>query len=350
MRRGDSKQASIDPPPTDSTDGTDGTDGTDVVVTPTVDMSMVTAGLIITAGTFTILPGESRDQYDATFTCPAGGMSCEVTVADDGTATSAGGLATAMNSVPGNAKLAVENSVDTGMVTTGLTITAGTYTIPPGGSMDAGDATFTCSAGGVPCVVTVADDGTATSAGGTAMAMNSAAGIAKVNAPSDVDTSDVTVGLEITADTYTIPPGGSMDAGDATFTCSELGAPCVVTVADDGTVKSAGGTATAMNSSAGNSKVYASNPVDTSSVVAGLIIRPGTYTIQPDGEMDLYDATFTCPAGGVPCMVRVDLNADGTTTVTSAGGMATAMVSASGNKKLDATGSVEMSMVTAGLT
>ena len=117
---GDSKQASTEPPPTDSPDGTD------MVMTPetpTVDMSMVTVGLIIPAGTFTILPGESRDQYDATFTCPAEGMSCEVTVADDGTATSVGGLATAMNSVPGNAKLAVENPVDTGDVTVGLTIT-----------------------------------------------------------------------------------------------------------------------------------------------------------------------------------------------------------------------------------
>ena len=166
------------------------------MVTPTVDMSMVTVGLIIPAGTFTILPGESRDQYDATFTCPAEGMSCEVTVADDGTATSVGGLATAMNSVPGNAKLEVSNDVDTGMVTVGLTITAGMYTIQPGENMDAGDATFTCSAGGLPCVVTVADDGAATSAGGTAMAMNSAAGDAKRDAPSDVDTGDVTVGLD----------------------------------------------------------------------------------------------------------------------------------------------------------
>ena len=351
---GDNQQASTDTPSTDTpstdTPSTDTPDGMDMVMTPTVDMSMVTAGLIIPAGTFTILPGESRDQYDATFTCPAGGMSCEVTVADDGTATSVGGLATAMNSVPGNAKLEVSNDVDTSDVTVGLEITAGTYTIQPGGSMDAGDATFTCSAGGVPCVVTVADNGTATSAGGTAMAMNSAAGTAKVNAPSGVDTSDVTVGLEITAGTYTIQPGGSMDAGDATFTCSELGAPCVVTVADDGTVTSAGGTATAMNSSDGNSKVYASNKVDISAILAGLIIKPGMYTILPGADMDLFDANFECPEGGLPCIVRVDLNADGTTTVTSAGGLATAMLSASADMKLGVTGPVDMSTVTAGLT
>ena len=199
-------------------------------------------------------------------------------------------------------------------------------------------------------MVTVADDGTAESVGGMATAMNSGPGNDKLAVSNTVDTSDVTVGLEITAATYTIQPGEDMDAGDATFTCSAGGVPCVVTVADDGTAESVGGMATAMNSAAGNAKLAVSDDVDTSSVLAGLIIKPGMYTIEPGGEMDLYDATFTCPAEGLPCTVTVELNADGTTTVTSAGGMATATVSASGNGKLGASGSVDMSMVTAGLT
>ena len=346
---GDSKQASTETPSTDSSDGTD------MVMTPTVDttvdMSMVTVGLIVPAGTFTILSGESRDQYDATFTCPEeGGLSCEVTVADDRSATSVGGLATAMNSVPGNDKLAVSNTVDTSDVTVGLEITADTYTIQPGGSMDAGDATFTCSAGGVPCVVTVADGRTATSVGGAATAMNSDAGNAKLAVPNDVYTGDVTVGLTITEGTYTIQPGEDMDFGDATFTCSAGGVPCVVTVADGRDATSAGGMATAMNSDDGNDKLAVSNDVDTSIVLAGLIIRPGMYTIDPGDEMVLYDATFTCAPGGVPCVVTVELNEDGTTTVTSAGGMATTMLSASGTDKITAEGDVDRSMVTAGLT
>ena len=73
-----------------------------------------------------------------------------------------------------------------------------------------------------------------------------------------------------------------MEAGDATFTCSELGAPCVVTVDDEGNVTSAGGTATAMNSDAGNAKVYAPNNVDTSMVLAGLIIK-ARYVYHPTG-------------------------------------------------------------------
>ena len=258
--------------------------------------------------------------YDVTFACPAeGDHPCEVTVADDGTVTSAGGMATAMDSAAETQKLAVSTDVDTRDVTVGLIITADTYTIQPGDSMDAGDATFSCPAEGVPCVVTVdADEGTVTSVGGMASAMNSDAGNAKLAVSTDVDTRDVTVGLIITADTYTIQPGASMDAGDATFTCPEEGVPCVVTVdADADTVTSVGGMASAMNSDAGNAKLAVSTNVDTSNLEVGLTIQPGTYTIDPEMSKDLYDATFTCPAGGVPCVVTVVLNYDGTTTVTS---------------------------------
>ena len=347
---GGSEQASTDTPPTD----TPPTDSTDIVVTPTVDMSMVTAGLIVPAGTFTILPGESRDQYDATFTCPAEGPSCEVTVADDRTATSAGGLATAMNSVPGNAKLAVSSAVDTGMVTTGLTIAPGTYPIPPGGNMDAGDATITCSEGGVPCEVTVEleADGTttATSAGGMATAMNSDAGNDRLAMPSSF-TNTVTVGLTIVPGTYPIDPGGDMVVGDVTFTCDPGGVPCMVTVEleADGTTTatSAGGMATAMNSAAGNARLAESNDVDTTNLVMtlGLIIQPGTHPMDPGGVMDLYDATFTCPAGGLPCVVTVVLDRDGNTIVTSAGAMATVMISAAGTLRLAKPNDVDTKMM-----
>ena len=65
----------------------------------------------------------------------------------------------------------------------------------------------------------------------------------------DVSTASVTDGVEITPGTYTIQPGETMEAGGAAFSCPAEGSPCVVTVAD-GTVTSAGGMATAMNSAA----------------------------------------------------------------------------------------------------
>ena len=64
-------------------------------------------------------------------------------------------------------------------MTIGLTIMPGTITVQPGETMDAGEAAFRCPAGGLPCVVAVADDGTAMSGGGVATAMNSAAGYAR---------------------------------------------------------------------------------------------------------------------------------------------------------------------------
>ena len=52
-------------------DGTDGTDG--MVMTHPVNTDMVSDGLTIMPGTYSIQPGETADAGDATFTCPAGG-------------------------------------------------------------------------------------------------------------------------------------------------------------------------------------------------------------------------------------------------------------------------------------
>ena len=68
----------------------------------TVDLSGVTPGYTVSGGTVEIPAGESREHGDIAFACPAGGADCKVTVTvgSDGTATatSTGGIATAMNS------------------------------------------------------------------------------------------------------------------------------------------------------------------------------------------------------------------------------------------------------------
>ena len=62
---------------------------------------------------------------------------------------------------------------------------------------------------------------------------------------------------------------------------------------------------------------------------------PGTHSIQPGETADAGYVTFTCPGpGGPSCDVTVTMADDGTTTVTSVGGMATAMDSAAGTMKL----------------
>ena len=47
------------------------------------------------AGTLSIMAGGTSTSGGVIFSCPAGGMACEVTIADDGSATSTGGAATA---------------------------------------------------------------------------------------------------------------------------------------------------------------------------------------------------------------------------------------------------------------
>ena len=82
----------------------------------------------------------------------------------------------------GSSKQATITDVSTDMVTAGLTPDSGTYTIQPGGTATAGDVTFACPEEGSSCEVTVADDGTVTSAGGMATAMDSASATTRLAA------------------------------------------------------------------------------------------------------------------------------------------------------------------------
>ena len=76
------------------------------LITDVSTTDMVTAGLTPDSGTYTIQPGGTANAGDVTFACPAEGSPCEVTVADDGTVTSTGGMATAMTSDSAAARLA----------------------------------------------------------------------------------------------------------------------------------------------------------------------------------------------------------------------------------------------------
>ena len=268
--------------------------------------------------------------------------------------TPAGADDMAMNSAGEQARLDalrdVINEVDTSSITHGLIIRPGTYEIDQGDSMDLYDATFTCSEDAeVSCMVTAElnYDGTTTvtSAGGEATAMISDDGNTKLNTENSVILSTVATGLEIEPKTYEIEPGGSMDAGDATFTCPIVGVRCIVTVIadldEDGeetgtvTVTSVGGLATAMNSDAGDMKLATeANSYTDTQVKAALAenyqtIPEGVYDIESGKGLDVGDARFQCEKGGLPCKVTVEVKPVvddvqmATTTVTSDGGMVT---------------------------
>ena len=147
--------------------------------------------------------------------------------------------------------MVMTRDVDTSMVSDGLEIMAGIFPILPGETADAGDATITCADDGLACDVNVDDEGNATSTGGMATAVNSAQGYKKLYMSQIVDTGELAEDYNtMTPDIYIIESGRSMDVDDVNFTCPADGVRCEVTVADDGTVTSVGGAATAQNSNA----------------------------------------------------------------------------------------------------
>ena len=97
--------------------------GTETAPTPAptvndVSLTDVTtdgAGYEAPVGTIEIPAGDSKTSNSVTFTCPAGGMDCTIKVAADGSVTSTGGAATAMNSAAYAASLepsALQQAVD----------------------------------------------------------------------------------------------------------------------------------------------------------------------------------------------------------------------------------------------
>ena len=141
---------------------------------------------VTTAGIHDIAAGSMMDVGDVTFTCPAGGHGCSVEVmenADDGTitVTSTGCMATAMPSQMAIDRVASVSLTEVPKEVTD-TLKAGTYTVPPGTTVNdsSGNVAFTCPANGIACTVTVDEDGGVLSTGGKATAMTSEEYTAKI--------------------------------------------------------------------------------------------------------------------------------------------------------------------------
>ena len=145
-----------------------------------VDLSSVTAGFTAGAGNVQVAAGQSAIHGDVEFSCAAGGADCAVVVEVDAngaiTATSTGGMVTAMNSDAYTARI-TPMAVDLASVTAGFMAGADTVQVPAGQSVDHGDIAFSCATSGADCEVTVAVDAngdiTAASTGGMVTAMNS---------------------------------------------------------------------------------------------------------------------------------------------------------------------------------
>jgi hypothetical protein len=118
-----------------------------------------------------------------------------------------------------------------------MALAADTLDISAGGSMDHGDVTFTCAAGGDNCMVTVAADGTVTATGGTVTAMNSPAYQARLDAAAArvaaatkaAMTKESAIAAEA-AQTVDDGPGGADAATDHAITITHDGTGTTVTI------------------------------------------------------------------------------------------------------------------------
>ena len=103
------------------------------------------------------------------------------------------------------------------------------FTVAPGASDERGNVEVSCPAGGPACVVSVADDGSVRyeSTGGMPSVMSTVMDLAAAPANHGLDAMD----------RFTVAPGASDERGNVEVSCPAGGPACVVSVADDGSVR-----------------------------------------------------------------------------------------------------------------
>ena len=107
------------------------------------------------------------------------------------------------------------------------------FTVAPGASDERGNVEVSCPAGGPACVVSVADDGSVRyeSTGGVPSVMPSV-----MSTVMDLAAALANHGL-VAMDRFTVAPGASDERGNVEVSCPAGGPACVVSVADDGSVR-----------------------------------------------------------------------------------------------------------------
>ena len=215
----------------------------------------------------------------------------------------------------------VITDVGTAMVTTGLTPDSGTYPIQPGGTANAGDVDFSCPADGPACEVTVDDEGSATSAGGMATAMDSdSARLRLAEEARDAAQALLVIAEQERDDANLEVERLTQEVTDAEgdTTAAQEALALAQAERDDANLEVA---RLANELRLANLRLNASD-VDLDELADNFTTIPeGVYTIQQGQNMDVGDANFSCPADAAdPCEVNVDEDGN----VTSAGGMATA--------------------------
>ena len=239
--------------------------------------------------------------------CPAGGPACVVSVADDGSVRyeSTGGVPSVMSTEMGLVAVPANHGL----------VAMDRFTVAPGASEERGNVEVSCPAGGPACVVSVADDGSVRyeSTGGVPSVMSTEMGLVAVPANHGL----------VAMDRFTVAPGASEERGNVEVSCPAGGPACVVSVADDGSVRyeSTGGVPW-MSAEMGRLRRRRTRALSDGPVHGGA----GASVVRGNVEC-------SCPAGGPACVVSVA--DDGSVRYESTGGMPSVMLLVLTSEKIE---------------
>ena len=247
------------------------------------------AGHGLAAGDITVDPGQSMERGNVIVSCPAGGETCVLKVAADGSATyeKTGGMPSFMPALAAH------------VLPTGHGLPAGDITVAAGTSDEHGNVVVSCPASGEACVLVVAADGSASyqRTGGVPAVMPALA--AQTLPP----------GHGLAAGEVAVDPGQSMERGNVVVSCPAGGEACVLVVAADGTAshQRTGGVPAVMPALAAQT------------LPPGHGLAAGEVAVDPGQSMEHGNVVVSCPAGGEACVLVVA--ADGSASYQRTGGV-----------------------------
>ena len=323
-----------------------------------VSTEMVTAGLTPDAGTYNIQPGGTATAGDVTFACPAEGSSCEVTVADDGTVTSAGGMATAMDSAAAEAR--AERIAEIVRLNEALTA-AGTAQMEAiaealaAAQITADTAQMEAIAEALAAAQITADTAQMEAIAEALAAAQITADTAQMEAIAEAlaaaqitaDTAqmeavaEALAAAQITADTAQMEAiAEALAAAQITADTAQMEAiaealAAAQITADTAQMEAVAEALAAAQITADTAQMEALaaqmmllttvNSIDVATAMGYGTVTPGVFTIEPGGTNTELgdDVTFACPEEGSPCVVIITVNEDGVASYTSLGGVAT---------------------------
>ena len=331
-----------------------------------VSTDMVTAGLMPDPGTYTIGPGGTATAGDVTFACPEEGSACEVTVADDGTVTSAGGMAMAMDSASATARLAAEAAQMTAETERDAANAAAMTAETERDAANAAAMTAETERDAANAAAMTAETArdAANAAAMTAETARDAAVAAQMTAETARDAANAAAMLSETerdaANARAMAAETARDAANAAQMTAETARDAANARAMTAETERDAANARAMTAEtardAANARAMTAETERDAAVVAQMTaeterdaavaravlletvnpivvalatgygtVTPGVYEIEPGGTSTAPgdDVTFTCPDEGSLCLVIVTVNEDGVASYTSLGGVAT---------------------------